>query len=380
MALPINGLAINTNRKALGRVMFSPTGVLKFVTLLLIAFFSTQLMAQEVAKITKKKGIILVHVNDISTLKSGQEACVTDVRGKKIVCGKITKMQKGKVLVKFSNPAKLAAVKKGMKVAFTGSKKVGGSEKFVEEEPASPSNSRKNSMVVRALWVPALLGPVTYNKIAYNPPSTTEGQKDALWISDQLIKTSFLAFGASVTIPFGPSMGLTPGFRYRSYSGSTLETDYDLTNKKKYASITQSMTAIGLWTDFQVLRIPFGSTTAMTASGGLDFEMSTAKTVANLNDETDDSSAGLADSTSKLSVISLRLGTGVDAFFLGSVGVNIGVNLLVPLVALGKSITTSTEDPQSARSEDDIADFNAALNHKKASFGLDITLGLAMSL
>ena len=140
------------------------------------------------------------------------------------------------------------------------------------------------------------------------------------------------------------------------------------------------MTAIGLWTDFQVLRIPFGSTTAMTASGGLDFEMSTAKTVANLNDETDDSSAGLADSTSKLSVISLRLGTGVDAFFLGSVGVNIGVNLLVPLVALGKSITTSTEDPQSARSEDDIADFNAALNHKKASFGLDITLGLAMSL
>ena len=335
------------------------------------------LFAQEVAKVSKAKGQVLVHQDDVSAIKKGQDACIKDNAGKKLVCGKVLKKQKGKVLVKISDPSKLTKIKKGMSVSFGGTSPSKGASDAAES--ATNTGRTKNPMVLRVIWVPVLMGPVTYNKVAYSPPTSTTAGQSVLWTSDLLVKTSYMAFGADATIPIGQSLGVVPGVRYRSYTGSSLETDYDPEQKQRFAAITQTMTAIGLWTDVQVMRIPFGASSGMTATGGLDFEMSTATLKATKNDDRDGSEAELANVTSKLSVISLRLGAGFDAFFMGPAGATAGLNLLVPLAAMGASSTATTDDEFSSRSADDVADLTAALNHKKASFGVELVFGLGLT-
>ena len=329
------------------------------------------LFAQEVAKVIKAKNQVLAHYDDSTKAAVGQEACFSDAANKKLACGKIIKIQKGKILVKIADSSKLSKIKKGMKVTLPGATSKSSNSASGALKPKSP-------FVLRLVWTPALLGPITYNKVSYSPPSTNPALKSALWKSDQLIRTAFIAFGFESTVPLGPSFGITPGFRYRAYTGSSLETDYDPADKvNRYASIVQKMTALGFWTDLQLLRFPVGSSMAFAVNSGLDFEMSTATLEAKKHDARTSSELDLATMTSKLSAVSLRLGAAFDAFFLGPAGATLGVTVLIPMIATGKSVSAKTEDEFTPRSEDDVADLTEALNHKKASFGAEMTLGLA---
>lgn len=332
---------------------------------------SCKASAQTVSKINKAKGQILVTGDGISPTKGGQ-ACINGKNGKVIGCGKIINVKKGKVLVKIDDAAVFPKIKKGLAVTFKA-------PATASSDDSSKQSTKKNPMVMRVIWAPALLAPVNYKKAAYNPPLTS-GSGNVLWKSDEAIKTAFLGFGVNASIPFGSAMGLSPGFRYRIYSGSDLETDYDPAEKLKYASINQSMSAIGLWADFQYMRIPFGSSAALAGLGGIDIEMSTATLKANRHDERNGSEAELAKMTSKLSVVSLRAGALFDMNLFGKGGINFGLNLLIPLVKFGKSFSATTNDEFANRSSDDVADLEAAVSHDKTSFGLELTAGVGYSL
>ena len=317
---------------------------------------ATDSWANTVAKISRSKSLVLVESSE--KVQKGDTACILNKSGKEVVCGEITRVQKGKFILTVADKSLLAKVRKGQSVSLGG----------------SSTADNKNPIVIRVSYNGTLMGPTSYGKAGYVAPANPSSPaSQALWESGGTENKAFLGATLGASIPIG-SFAINPGFRWRNYLSSTLATDYDPVVKTRYAEINQSMSAIGLWIDATVFRV-----SSLSIDAGIDMEMSTLALKANLIDEKAGTSGDLTSATSKLNVISLRTGIDFDLLVLGPAGLTFGLDLLIPLVEMGRNFSSSHDGDGFAANNTDVAkDLQAAMAHKKSGFAFDFSLGLAV--
>ncbi len=331
--------------------------LVNFLVSMAIVLWAASGWADTVTKINRSKGLVLVDSG--AKVKKGDSACILNKSGKEIVCGQITKVRKGGFILSIEDKSLASKVRKGQTVTLASS---------------SPPSTDESPIVIRAVYNGTIMGPTSYAKAGYVAPATPSNPASKpLWETGAAESKAFLGAGLGVSIPIG-SFALNPGFRWRSYLSSTLSTDYDPVVKTRYAEITQSMSALGLWLDMTVFRV-----SGLSVDAGIDMEMSTVDFKANLIDEKTGSSADLTSATSKLNVVSLRTGIDFDLLIFGPAGLTFGLDLLVPLVEMGRKFSSTHDGDGFANNNANVAsDLQASLAHKKNSFAFDFSLGVAV--
>jgi hypothetical protein len=339
-----------------------------------LLFVATAAHAGTVKSVTKK--IVVVTLDEGETREVDDELCFFTKSGKQVACGAVTKISKkaGTITLRIESALDAKKVKKGMAVGPEGE----------APEPASKAGGakgggykgKKSPFRVWGLFNPAIATPAVYKKISYLAPASEPA--DTLWSADADVKSAIMGFGLQVGIPMG-SFSLNPGFRYRSYTGSVVDADYVPQRENPYASVEQSATALGFWLDFQYYRMPMGSIMWLNMTSGLDADMSTVNVKAQKIDDDAGTESSIVDATSKLTVLSLRFGAGLDILFTKSFGMQAGLNLIVPVAEFGKAFSGSFADDEGRGLSDPGADLEAALAHKKGGVGIDATLGLVLA-
>jgi len=354
-----------------------------FVLYLLSAVVMSSAVAEahEVSKINRAKGMVLV--TSSAEVRKGERACILTPAGKQVTCGTIGRVRKTDFVLDIEDKQRMRRIKRGFPVEVKDGKGTTGDERESKKgrktdgaaRTASQPTKSSSKTVIRVQYLPALIGPTTYNKVTYVPPANANNAAGrALWEADSKISSAFLGFGGSVSVPIGSGgLAVNPGFRYRIYTGGGLDSDYDPVNKLRYAQITQKMTAIGLWLDVTALKIA-----GLGLDAGLDFEMSTLDMTSLVIDEATNAEADLTSATSKLNVISLRVGAQYDLLIFGPAGLNLGTTAMLPLTGLGKNFSANVDgDRFAATNPDTAADLEAAMGHNKSGFAVEFSLGLA---
>ena len=183
-----------------------------------------------------------------------------------------------------------------------------------------------------------------------------------------------LSFNLEAGIPLG-SFSLDPGLRYRRFTAAVVDADYIPQRQNPYVSTEETASALGLFVDFQYFRLPFFGASGLNLTTGLDVDNSTVtlKAATKSDDATVQASGVTASADSKLTVISLRLGAGVDLLFAKVFGVTAGLTVMVPMTEVGKKFSGSLTDADSSRVPADSGkDLQAALDHKKNSVAYEI--------
>jgi hypothetical protein len=367
----------------------------KIMTLLVAATLAPPALAGSVK--SKKKDSVIVEMDEGEAVEKGASVCFFTDAEKKIACGVATKVKGLKAMVKITSKKAFKKIVEGT-VAKPGeaAAEEGGSETAAAEgeegatKPAKgakgkagkmakdASAAKKSPFRVWAGYTPGIATPAAYNKVQYE----ATGAPDTAWKSEGTVSQALFGFGLQLGIPVG-SYSFNPGFRYRTYRPSLIDTDLTSGTLVPYVTTEQSATAMAMFFDFQFMRIPFGQTFAMNLTSGLDYDMSTVTLKSTIKKE-DGATSGdpFAKATSKLNVVSLRAGAGFDLMFLKSFGAFFNLNLLVPLVELGKSFSGGFEgDPAQAPklSTDPSDDMKAAIGHKKNSLGIDVVVGAVLA-
>jgi hypothetical protein len=368
----------------------------KLWTLLLATALAPTALAGTVK--SKKKDSVIVEMDDGEAVEKDGGVCFFGDGDKKVGCGVVTKVKGLKALVKVTNKKALKKITEGMSAkpgdapadagadtaasegepAAKGAKGKSKGRKGGDAETKEAKSSKKVPFRVWAGYTPGIATPATYNKIQYEATAAP----DTAWKSEGAVNQALFGFSLQVGIPVG-SMSFNPGFRYRTYRPSLIDTDLTPGTLVPYITTEQSATALALFFDFQLLRIPFGSSFGMNLTSGLDYDMSTVTLKSTVKTE-DGAKSGdpFAKGTSKLNVVSLRAGAGFDLLFLKSFGAFFNLNLLIPLVELGKSFSGGFEgDPAQAPklANDPSDDMKAALGHKKNGLGIDVVLGAMLA-
>lgn len=334
-----------------------------FAFLTTFSFYSRQVDAGTVKDINSGKSLIVVDLDGDKTTK-GESICVYSTKNKKIDCGTVFRVKGSSAYVKFTSKKGLKKIKKGFRTAVVG-------------EESSPSASDKNSGF--KLWLsytPGIATPAVYQNLGYAAP--TSEPPETLWEPDGKVTSSLIGFGLQASIAVGP-ISVIPGFRYRLYSPNNVDANYSIGRGNPYVSTTTSATAFGFFADGILFDKAIGKTSSIYAGTGLDVDMSTVTIKAEKKDDTGANLEGsVATATSNLTVISLRAGGGYNLVPAKPFGISAGVNILLPLVELGKKFAGSLEENESRGLAEPGADLREQLGHKKNGFGLDAHLSVLL--
>ena len=337
-----------------------------------------------------KKRVLDVDLEEGETFEKGAEVCVFADSGAKVACGQVTKVKNSVMRVKLEASKKIKKIKPGMAVKSSESEESGsgsgeasadgsGSDKSdVEEKSPKKESKRKpstNPFRIVGAFAPAISTPSKYNKILYNPP-VTGTTPVSLWTKDKPIKSALFGFDFSVAVPLG-ERAIVPGVRYRAFTPSLIDSDYNPNQQNPYVSTEQKATSLGLWVDYDYLRLTPTPIFALNFLAGLDIDMSTVTVKAVKKDDGANAppETVVVDLTSKLSILSLRLGVDTDLLFLKVAGGRIGLTFSIPVVAFGAKTTTEVGADEARGLADETKDVEASLGHSKNSFGLEAQIG-----
>lgn len=339
--------------------------------------------AAAVKQVNAKKKLISIALGEDETMEKDALVCVFTESGKKVDCGTVKSVKGTVAIVVFKSTKKFKRLKVGMQA------KVGAEPPGTEDDTEASANTAKkpknavkegkttkSPLRIWALYSAALSTPAVYNKLGYAAPSSET--PETLWSDDKTTKSSLFGFNFQVGIPLG-AFSVNPGFRYRKFTPSVVDSDYVSQRADPYTSTDETASALGIWTDFQFYRMAFSGASSFWLSSGIDMDMST---VTLKTTKKDDSGATaeteIAKAESKLSVLSLRLGAATDLVFTKVFGVSVGTTIMIPLSASGK-FSGDLADGEGQGQADPGEDLKKALGHKKNTVAYELSLGAVLA-
>lgn len=353
--------------------------IFRFVIGLLLFFVlkSPVFADAKVTKISKKQSRIMID----ESYPKGTRLCVFDDDDNKILCGKVSKSNAKGSVVSLRKGAKF----KKIKVGFTVTEEEGS------QSGKSNGGGASEVFMFSFSFSPQVLSPITYNLATYKNPDNGV-PPDTLWANYakqthsfegkelhmySLIRTLSLSFDYLFT----PTIGTGIKFRYKMATNPKplIATNYSpLENRNnEYVETTTSHSGSGFYLN-GLYRMPLSSSSTLYFSGGIDFESALVSLAAHKKDDNDvDMNLELFSAKAKMSVLSLRSDT-VYTYYLGSMGIDLGLGLLVPISEMGKGFSGSYLDSDENTAQlttDPLTDLESAIGLKKNSFGLEIFLG-----
>jgi hypothetical protein len=334
-----------------------------------ICFVAGLANAATVTDVKKKKKTATIDAGTSSGFSKGISVCFSDSSGTKIGCAKISDATESTSTIKLT-PKLVRKLKKGA----TADLQSGGTK--TAAAGADPAPNRTN---VKGLYVLTPVPPIQYNKISFSIPESSATAVESLWNIAEKSGMSFIGGALEMEFGVGTSMSLAFGFRYRMYRDFLAESDYGTTTEQEtiYAETTMKSTTMGGWFDFYFAQ--FGSAPFFFRLGsGLDVDMAKLTLQADKLSETNATDPEtIATAESSLNLVSLRLGLQMNLFF-KPIGLVFGLHPIVPLAAMGSKYEDEITDSNSSKVTPLTAseDLKISIDHKKASFGLEVTTGL----
>ena len=348
-----------------------------FITILYA--FDASAETAKVRRIIKKKKLVLINAGKKDGLKKGSKVCFYKKK-KKIACGKVKRIKPTKALIKVKKPKK---IKKGFLAKFKPKKKrrrnydskKAPTETIVEYLiPEDEYENSKYEFALRALYLPyvAPFTPASYNLLTYDGAHSPQGG-ETLWKSEGLYSEGqnssiFLSGGAELDLR---NLGLRFGFHYKQYQTYAAESDYDAEQTNLYIFSTLSAEAMGGYIEYAF------HFTSFSLGLGLDFDATTLYLLATrLDDNLAVPDEDIFELTGSTNIVSLRLPIRWDPYFV-PVGLTMGLNVMIPLAALGTELTVYQNDQVNGGKvlsvEDDLIN---SLLFDKSSFALEFALGV----
>ncbi len=341
-----------------------------------------------VKEINAKKKMVDVEIEEVEIFAKGDKVCFAKEGGADVGCGAVTKAKDTLIQVKVETKKDLDAIEVGMiarKSAGEGSDAgFGSSEAAGSDKPAKGEKvviktkplkkKKKNPFRVVGFYGAAPMTPSTYQKLAYKAP--TSATPATLWSQDEEIKSTYFGLNVEAAIPLGTRFAIVPGLRYRSFTPSQIEADYQPKRNNPYVTVEQQASAFGLSTDFQYLRLPVGPLLNFNFLAGLDLDFSTVSITALKKDDTGVADVKLTEASSKLAVLSLRLGANGEINFVKLVGARAGLTIGIPVAEFGKAFEGALDAEESRGVADAGKDLQTQLAHKKGKLGLELGLGV----
>ena len=357
-----------------GDDVVSPKNIVLAIAGSVILVRSEWLEAGTVKKVSMEKKSVIVELEGEESAEIGDKICFFDGDNKKIVCAKVKKVKGKKVTVGVKSEKKLEKITVGSKATPKASTSVAAGTESSESPPESDKSPGKMPKKIIGFYSLGLITTANYQKIYYAAPEVETGAK-TLWSTNGSGNRSLFGFGGQIALPI-KKISINPGFRYRIFSPSPIQSDYKLKQENPYVETTVSASEIGLFADVQLLRKSLGKKLAINGGAGLDIAISSVTMSSKLKNDVDKSKEkDLASAKSSLNVISLRLGGSLDANLVGRFGLTSGVTLFVPLLSTGGTPSGTFADDEAKGVANPGADIKEQLGHKKSSFGAEINLG-----
>jgi len=355
----------------------------KICLLLCACIFAQAGYSATVTKIRKKKKLVYIDQGEEAGVKKGMKVCFKDTDGKKITCGKVRKVKKSYSKVKVRSKKKIKKIVKGGDAEVIGLATSGEAPVTAEAGGEQGSATGAKFMAIRALYLPSIFSPTVYNKIIYLAPEAAEAD-ETLWDKGDQSKLSIAAF--ALEFEFLP-IDLALGFRvFRGYQEFQVSADYDRANRDLFVSSIMKGNSFGSYLDYYIMS-PRGMASGLRLGVGLDVDISKVDLIVSKvdEDETDgqDSSGEIYRASSAQSVISLRIPVSYE-INVGSFGVDLGINILVPVYEAKAKLDSVISDPnikeyELADEDENLAaaeeDLLKSMAHGKASFGLEVLIG-----
>ena len=332
-----------------------------------------------VRKIIKKKKLVLINAGKDDGLRTGSKVCFYK-DNKKVGCGKVKRIRPTKALIKVK---KLKRIKKGFIARYKSNKKKQRFDRY-RERPRKEYYSQPRYLedqievsdydyAIRALYLPyiAPLTPATYNLLSYDGAHTEQGG-ESLWRSEGLYSEGqnssiFLSAGGEFELR---NIGIRLGVHYKSYQPFRAESDFDASQPNIYMFTTLSAEALGGYLEYAF------SFSSFSFGLGLDIDATTLSfTATQMDDNFSIPEQDIYILDGSTNIISLRIPIRWDPFFI-PVGLSMGLNLMIPLAAVGTELVFSHNDTLNGGKvfnvEEDI--FNS-LNFDKNTFALEFVAG-----
>jgi hypothetical protein len=342
--------------------------LLALLALILLSSVGTA-KAATVTDVKKKKKTATIDAGTSTGFSKGISVCFSDDEGTKIGCAKISDATETTATIKLT-PKLIRKLKKGANADLQSAGASAGTA------GADPAPNRTN---VKGLYALTLVPPIQYNKISFSIPESSATTVESLWNIAEKSGMSFIGGALEMEFGVGKSMSLAVGFRYRMYRDFLAESDYGVTPEQvtTYAETSMKSTSMGGWFDFYFAQ--FGSAPFFfRLASGLDVDMAKLTLQSDKLSETNATDPEpIATAESALNLISLRLGLQMNLFF-KPLGLVFGLHPVVPLAAMGSKYSDEIADSNSSKVAPLTAseDLKIAIDHKKASFGLEVTTGL----
>jgi len=329
--------------------------------------------AASVTRVDGKKRFVTIDEGKSSGIRKRTRICFIAPNGRKIVCGSVVKAGKNSAKVRVKNKKKLRKIKKGYTADIMGG---GGRGK-----------SRGKFMSLKGVATPAIISQSTYNKVVYAAPDTDNDTDtvETLWDSSEAAGSALFSVGAEIELL---KMGIAVGVRaVRKFSDFKAESDYSKANANQFVLSTLTASSLGFYLDYYFMK-PKPKKKGLKVGAGIDVDMSTLNlTVVQQEDEVE-ATTDIYTISSTLTVISLRVPLIFDVP-LGAAGINVGVNLLIPISGDTPAMTADANDANTARypganDEEKTAftqtDLLKSIGHSKNSFGAEAVVGLYFNL
>jgi hypothetical protein len=351
--------------------------VLLLSAFLLSVFFlgNSNLFAASVIKKIKNKKIVVIDLGKQDGIRNRSKICFKSSSGRKLGCGVVVKAKKTSSYVRVKSKKRFRKIKRNATAYQPGGAKSGRS-------------SGGKFLALRAQLQPAIVSQTVYNTFSYVPASQdtstlwgTEGQRSSS------ISGSVGAFLNSIGLEAELlGLGIAGGVRVlRKFQKFGGDADFSLNeaDASKYVEFFLESSFFGVYLDYYFIKPSSRKSGGIKLGAGIDFEQSTV--IFDLQQKEDGSGAAvdLYHAESNLSVISLRLPAAYEYPITKSLGLNLGMTILLPLTgdtpevtggALDESLTTQyAGDNKAAAQQEDLI---LAMGHSKNSFGVEGVFGV----
>ena len=355
----------------------------RIIILTIMCLYGFTLSAASIERIYKKRKVVRIDSGRNSGVKKGTRVCFYK-KTRKVGCGSVVKVMKSKAMVKVKSSKRFARLRKGFRAEIGGASSLG---KVVSSSSGRGSGDSLSSGL-RISFIPTLLPTVSYNKLGYNSPdSANPSGLSTLWTEEGTSTDMMASLSTLLTVSGDFRLGLSStsalivGARYRdTLQGYTGRFNY--TNEttqqaaETFVEILQTMSSIGVYADYLYYLIPMGSSGSLSLTSGLDFDMAKHALTANKRTDAGDSEV-IAILDNSINIISLRLGAHGNYYFGESLGLGLGLNLLVPITTMGASDEAEvTSDHASGLSVDPNQDIIDAVSFGAASFGMEMLISI----
>lgn len=313
--------------------------------------------AATVKRVLRKKSVVIIDEGKSSGIQKKAKVCFFNGDGEEITCGRVRRVKKSVSYVRVKKKF-IKKIRKGFSAEVEGGG--GGS-----------SSSSGSMLAIRGFLGGSYLLPASATAPAYAASTASSG--GPFWESGTERGTGVMVGGEVEYVP----LSIAAGFRYFVMSPVwKVEMDYSDT-ATEYVYLEQSQSSMGFWADY-LYPLNMGGMT-LNVGGGLDIEMSTVRFEALQMTDGSDESANLAQGTSSVTAIGLRVPVRLDVP-MGGIILNVGGALVIGLSGTPAiSFASESEDPNATDLAKYEEEFAAALAHG-AGFGVMGSIGIQMNL